>query len=391
MRFLTAPYIFPINKSALKNGILVIDDSGKIMDLLSGSESISQDTYIETFDGLLCPGFINTHCHLELSHLKGVISPKKSLPFFIEEIIQKRNSNRDQLEEAMTKANEEMIAGGIVAVGDISNSTDSIEIKRNSRIHYHTFIEIFDITPARADEVFTEGKKLRDEFLKAGLNASIAPHAPYTVSENLLKKIFIENDKIKTIHNQETESENEMFFKGTGLLIDKMKKISGAFNTWNGRGKSSLQSILSQLPDEINLQLVHNTFTSEKDLDLIPGDVFRNLFWCLCVNANLYIESRTPDIRIFQGRNARITIGTDSYASNTSLSVLSELKTISDLFPVSLENLLKWATLNGAEFLKMDKQLGSFEKGKSPGVLSISDIDETNTGLRKYSRITRVV
>jgi cytosine/adenosine deaminase-related metal-dependent hydrolase len=71
-------------------------------------------------------------------------------------------------------------------------------------------------------------------------------------------------------------------------------------------------------------------------------------------------------------------IGTDSYASNWSLSVLDELKTIQQHHPeIPLEEMLGWATLNGARALQMDKHLGSFEKGKKPGVVLIKDFNAT--------------
>ncbi|HRP60104.1 MAG TPA: amidohydrolase family protein, partial [Vicingus sp.] len=80
-----------------------------------------------------------------------------------------------------------------------------------------------------------------------------------------------------------------------------------------------------------------------------------------------YIEGRQPNYHLFL--NEKCTIGTDSLASNWSLSILDELKTISNNSPnIELEKLIKWATINGAEFLGIDNQYGSIEKGKKPGI-----------------------
>src|SRR5207237_2654574 len=100
-----------------------------------------------------------------------------------------------------------MFSGGIVAVGDISNLNHSLEIKKASRIKYHTFLEIFDLNPSRADEVFSNALALESEFINNNLKeVSITPHAPYTVSTNLLKLIDKHAEKRNSplsIHNQE--------------------------------------------------------------------------------------------------------------------------------------------------------------------------------------------
>ena len=110
-----------------------------------------------------------------------------------------------------------------------------------------------------------------------------------------------------------------------------------------------------------------------------------NAFWCLCPNANQYIEQTMPPIELLRSEKAKLVIGTDSYASNWSLSVLDELKTIHEHHPqIPLAEMLGWATINGAQALQMDKHLGSFEKGKKPGVVLITGADAFN-GIKNAS------
>jgi cytosine/adenosine deaminase-related metal-dependent hydrolase len=105
-----------------------------------------------------------------------------------------------------------------------------------------------------------------------------------------------------------------------------------------------------------------------------------NAFWCLCPNANQYIEQTMPPVELLRSENANIVVGTDSYASNWSLNVLDELKTIQQNQPqIPLAEMLGWATINGARALQMDKHLGSFEKGKKPGLVLIKGIDALNS------------
>jgi aminodeoxyfutalosine deaminase len=92
-----------------------------------------------------------------------------------------------------------------------------------------------------------------------------------------------------------------------------------------------------------------------------------------------------PPIELLRSEKANIVIGTDSYASNWSLNILDELKTIQQHNPqIPLEEMLGWATINGARALQMNQHLGSLETGKKPGVVLISGVDALN-GLKNAS------
>ena len=142
-----------------------------------------------------------------------------------------------------------------------------------------------------------------------------------------------------------------------------------------------MQSYFTKLEKAKNIILVHNTFTKQEDIDYIKlqthPDSYRDklqTFICLCVNANKFIEDAVPPIEMFRKNNCSIVLGTDSLASNWSLSIFEEIKTIQKNFPsIPLEEILKWATSNGAKALKLDHELGSIEKGKKPGIVNITE------------------
>ncbi len=394
MRYLSADLVFPVHIPPVSEGILVVDTEGKIIDLLDPVKNeIPSSLPIERFNGILCPGFVNTHCHLELSHLKGKLSQKKGLPEFISEMVEKRNGNDEEIIHAMTQADNEMFSEGIVAVGDISNSAISSIIKKKSDIYYHTFVELFDISSDRADKVFNDGIDLQKEFSENGLIASIVPHSLYTVSDQLMKLICANTEKSKSIfsiHNQETSGENEMFEKGTGALIDKMQKLTSAFSNWKPSGKSSLATFIDRFNPMFSVQLVHNTFTRLFDIQLMLRKN-NSVYWCLCINANLFIENVSPDITMLTKEKCLVTIGTDSYASNLSLSVIDELRMIATKYPkIALEEMLTWATINGADFLRISNKYGSFEKGKKPGINHISGIDIKQLKLKNESKLQKL-
>ena len=197
------------------------------------------------------------------------------------------------------------------------------------------------------------------------------------------------DNKTVTIHNQETDFEDTLFKSGEGdfTRMYGMMKMDTSF--FKPTGKSSLQSYLHKLDKAKQVLLVHNTFTKEEDI-LFANSQSSNINWCICINANLYIEQAIPPVEMLRQNNCHMVIGTDSLASNWSLSVLDELKTISKQFPsIALPELLQWATLNGAKALQMDDTIGSFEKGKTPGIVLIEQLQNNNIG--ETSKATRIL
>jgi len=378
MQFITADKIYTINSTPKENTVIVIDDSGLIMDLLN--EKAVDPLKIKHYDGFICPGFVNTHCHLELSFMKDKIQTGQGLHIFIKEVESLKKPNDNEVFEAIKIADEEMYANGIVAVGDISNTSNTFNYKTKSKIYYHNFLEIYAFDETRADATFEKGLNLQNElktFLgdKTQQQSSVTPHAPYSASIkllNLFNAYAKRNQSILTIHNQETEAENLFFKEKKGNILDRLNHFNIPTDNWQAPGKSSLQATLPHLPVNNKLQLVHNTFTNQDDV-FFATNYNQNLFWCFCVNANLYIENKVPNVNLFTQNNCTITLGTDSYASNWSLSIFDEIKTLHKHFPqIEWNDLLTYATLNGAKFLGVENKFGSIEKGKTPGLNLIS-------------------
>ena len=398
MRKIAANYIFPITQKPIKNGIIVIDDNGTIIDLIDTKGEIKETENLEFYSGILVPGFVNAHCHLELSYLKNKIEKHKGLSSFITDVRVLRDDDEKNIIKAIKNADREMRANGIVAVGDISNCNVSFQTKKESKILYHTFIESFGFDENKAEKNFNNAVSLFNEITdKYCLNASLVPHSPYSVSKNLFNKIseFAKKNKsIISIHNQECEYENSLFLNKTGKLFDALKTIGIDFTSWKHSGKSSLQSTLPLLPKQNKTLLIHNTFTNQQDVDFALNYFAenKNIFFVLCPNSNLYIENRLPDIGMFVKNNLNIAIGTDSLASNNNLSILDELKTINQKFSnIPFNETLKWATLNGAKALNFDSQLGSFDIGKKPGVNLISNFDFKNMKILDESEVRVLV
>jgi aminodeoxyfutalosine deaminase len=358
------------------NSVLMVAKDGVVEEVVA-TENAGGD--VEVFDGILSPGFINCHCHLELSHMKGLIPERTGLADFVFKVVTERHHSPEEILKAIEIAEKEMFSNGIVAVGDICNASLTISQKKKPNLRYYNFIEATGWLPSVSESRIERAKNLLDEFSKLNGSCSIVPHAPYSVSENLWKKVqpYFRN-KVVSIHNQETIFEDEFFLGGTGDVVRMYEMLEIDNSHHRPTKKSSLQSYFDKLSDAETAILVHNTFTKQEDLDYIKQPPATNsqlkAFFCLCVNANKYIEDALPPVELFRKNNCTIVLGTDSLASNRSLNILDEIKTIRENFPaIPLEEILLWATSNGAKALKMDDQLGSFEKGKRPGVVLIKE------------------
>lgn len=389
---ISADYIFPLHTDPIQEGVVVLDEKGTISALAQRQDF--EPSEIETYDGFLVPGFVNTHCHLELSHMKGLLPEKTGLVPFIKGILANREASEDVKTAAMLKADKEMFDAGIVAVGDISNVADTFRIKANSKLYYHTFVEIFNLQPALAEETFRQGLEVYHQLTECGLQGSLAPHAPYTVSPQLIRTIDRFNETIDapcSIHNQETAHENDFFIEGTGDLVQFYQEWGFDISFFEPSGKRSLPSVLPHFSPESRLLLVHNTMTNKADIDFAQA-YMKNLCWNFNPNANLYIEDKLPAFEIFSNDHLPCSIGTDSLASNHQLSVLEELKTIEQAAgSIPLDQLLIWSSRNGAQILGIDDKFGSIEPGKRPGLVLIEGVDVAEMRLTEHAHAQRIV
>jgi len=358
--------------------VLITDEQGVVVELTT---SIDAGEDIEQFTGTICPGFINAHCHLELSHLKDVIPPHTGLIPFLLDVVGKRDFPMETILDRIEKAEKEMFQDGIVAVGDIGNTANTLETKRNSKIRWNNFVEVLsfsdEMSPKRMQEYSEVLKAFNDaelELEKDHFKSALVPHAPYTISNLTFKEINkLTPGAVISMHNQEHPAEDVLYKTGEGDYLPFLKIFGFDASPFPITGKSALRSCLPHFNNKQRILLVHNTFIPEEDITFAIDYAKAHLagvHFCLCTNANLYIENKMPPILKLMEQGADLVLGTDSYSSNWQLSIAYEIKTISERVPeIPLEKILQWATINGARALGREDELGSFEKGKKPGVV----------------------
>ena len=376
MKKYTAEKIFTLDKEPLIDHVVVTEDDGTILsiDPMSAHDSSS----VQKFDGIITPGFINTHCHLELSHMKGLVDTGTGLIPFISSVVKYRDFPEEQILDAIEKGDREMYDEGIVAVGDISNKVDTAATKKKSKINYYTFVEMFDfmqssMTEATIDQYKTVFDAHDDTD---GNKKCFVPHAPYTVSVGLYEYIRNENYQEDTIsiHNQETQAEQDLFINKEGGFLPFYEGFGFSLEKFDATGKGSIHHAMKYLNANMKTLFVHNTLTSAMDIEAAQNWSWK-VHWATCANANLYIENQLPDYRAFLDAGAKMTIGTDSLTSNWQLSVMEEMKTIKKYKSyIPVETLITWACKNGAEALGYEDQLGTIEVGKKPGLVHIDAI-----------------
>ena len=384
MRIISANSIFNGINFLSQEMALVIDDYGLLKDIVKKTEI--QSSEIEHYDGIIAPGFVNAHCHLELSHLFSQIDPKTGLIEFLKQVIAERNNfNKKEQEDAAIEADFKMWESGIVAVGDISNIDTTFKTKANSKIYYHTFIELIGLNPLHSETIFEKGLSLLKELENYNLIGSLAAHAPFSSSKLLINKIAnynILNNLAFSIHNQESEEETKFFAGRPSGINDLFNYLNIDINWFTPPKTSSLLSYLDVIPNKKSL-LVHNTFCKEED---IIASKHKFINWCFCPGANLFIENTLPNCDLFLNHNQNWCIGTDSLASNQKLDMCFEASILLSKLPsISIESILKALTYNGAKALGIEDKFGKLIIGKNTGLNLIQHSDTQLNFIKKIA------
>lgn len=392
IRKISAPTIYPISSESMENKVLIFDENGKLVAIDDVKNHAANE--IDFYEGMLVPGFVNVHCHLELSHLKGVAQTGTGLIDFISQVIKNRNHPQEIIQDAIAREEQNMIDSGIVAVGDISNTTDTFAQKQKENLYYSSFIEYFDLFQENnTDNIIQQYDAVFNALSTSPKNKkSKVPHAPYSVSGNLFQFLAAAtkqgDKKTISIHNQETPPENELFQHKSGNFIPFYERINCSTSAIPQLHQTSINYALKYLNQNHRTLFVHNTLSTKEDIEAAHTQLqTENVFWATCPNANLYIENALPNYKNFLETNAQVCIGTDSLTSNWQLNILDEIKTILKYQSyLDFETTLKWATLNGAKALGFDTDLGSFELGKKPGVVCLNHIENGNITVKTTAK-----
>lgn len=358
-----------VTVDAATRRILAIEQYGDDLDLTAG---------VEFHAGVLSPGFVNAHTHLELSHLCGAIEPGCGFAAFGQAVGRLRDATDEAGRiDAACRADAAMWDEGVEAAADIMNDDTSFAAKERSRIRYRSFLEVFGLRRSNLTEQ-------RARLSHPG--TSLTPHSTYSVTDADFRAVCAEGDAPLSIHFMETEDERTLYFGG------------GALHEWYARAgfgcdflKYGMPSerIVECVPKGRSVMLVHNCHIMPIDFDIIMTHFTAPVYWVLAPRSNRYISGTGPrTVGLLRSCGAKICIGTDSLASNTSLSIMDELKCFPD---IGLEELLTWATRNGAEALGMADEIGTAEVGKRCGLVLVTGVDYSTMRLTPQAAARRII
>ncbi len=391
MKYFSAQFILTNSGPPLKRSLIKADDDGTILSVENTEGNLKETRAVEFYNGIIIPGFVNCHCHLELSHLKGAIPKGTGLAGFLTLLQNIRNNDPDVILSSVISADKELYREGVELCADICNDKVTFTVKMKSPVRYLNLLEVFATDPGKAAGRMSEIIRLSEDSEKDGLPYFIVPHTVYTVSLplfRLLREKTNEN-RVTSIHFMETKGEDTFVSDHSGPLMDSLLK-AGMLPKELHTPESCVSAILNEVTPSGSLILVHNTYTDRSTIKAIQKR--KNTYWCLCPDSNKYIENKLPPVDLLTSEGCDIVIGTDSLASNTRLSIISELKTIQENFPAfGLEEIIRWATLNGAKALGEDQNYGKIEPGMRPGLLLLENVDLINFKLLPETSLTRLL
>lgn len=390
---IAASYVYTLDaEKPIVNGYVEYDDAtGEILAVGQCSDTE------EVIRGALVPGFVNAHCHVELSHLHKKFRKGTGMAGFIDQINELRDWAGKEVKTALVRQwMDKMWNAGVSAMADISNDDSSFEVKKDHPMYTRTFLEVFGSEPEMCEGVMADVKALNEVADAAGIDAAPTPHSCYTMSPELLSASAaagLERGWI-SYHSQESQEEEDLLLTGTGAMYENRKR--SGMSTPPVTGESSLKYFIDRLavvrpaPYDEHILLVHNVCLSQGDIDA-ARKVMKNVFWAVCPLSNIFIHDALPPIRLMRENGLAIMVGTDSLSSNDDLDMVKELVCIHDNFPeVPMTELLEWACRNGACFLGKEDVLGSLTPGKRPGIVLVTGMDE-NGCLTAYSASKRIV
>ena len=376
MRY-TAELVYTLAGDPVRNGFVEVAPDGAILSVGQAEGPVDE--------GIICPGFVNAHCHVELSYMKGLFKKGTGMAGFIDQINALRDtSSMEDKVAALKEAMDSMWASGVQAMADISNCADSFEVKASHPMYTRTFLEVFGANPGECSAVMEGVLGLQKEAEAFGLDAAPTPHSCYTMSPQLVTASSAEGLKsgFLSFHSEESDEEEEMMRYGRGPMWDN--RVRNGIPTPPVTGTSSLEYFLQRVTEAVpapvpgNVLLVHECCLTPEGAAR-AREVLEHPYIAVCPLSNLFIHNMLPPIPVMRESGIPICIGTDSLSSNDTLSMIDEINCLRKAFDFPLQEVLTWACLNGARFLGLESRLGTLEPGKRPGLVRI--VNNTSTRL----------
>jgi len=366
--------------TAVKNAPLlehysVIVQNDTIVDLLSTALARSQYTSADTVsldEHILIPGLINLHTHAAMNLMRGIADDLPLMQWLNEHIwpAERAVVSSDYVRDASLHACAEMLSGGITCFNDMyffPQATAAAIYQSGMRANLGLFVSEFANSYANdADDYLQKGFESHDSWRgNSMISSSIAPHAPYTVSNRTFEKIITYAEQLSIgIHTHLHETRDEISQSETQYGVRPIQRLAAL-------------GLLGP-----NFTAAHGVHLLPSEIDMLSG---HGCHIAHCPSSNLKLGSGIAPISSMLKNNVNVGIGTDGAASNNRLDMFAEIRLAAllakgaseDPTTVPAHQALEMATINAAKALGLDDKIGSIEIGKEADVVAIKLSDIT--------------
>lgn len=365
---LRAKYVMPNSRTIIENGAVAIQGS-EIVDV-GPYPTIQHSGTLPIHDlgeAILTPGLVNAHIHLDLTSSADSVQRVPKFTDWVFQIVGKRNPST--IEPSIREGVQQSLAGGVTTVGDIDGTGGSAQILRDTPIRKVVFCEVLgfsgdsNATGLARLTAYLGTPPVSDSLLTPALS----PHAPYSTSADIYRQCVASGLSVCT-HIAETEDELEFLSSGTGAFVDYLEAFGISTAGWHPPQATPMQYMETLGVLDKKSLLAHCNYLTDADMTILAVSGASVVF---CPRSHHYFyHTDHPIVRLIES-GINVAIGTDSLASNWSLSLLDELKFLARTQPcIRPETLFDMVTCNGAAALGL-KQVGRLEKGWQADVIAV--------------------
>ncbi|HVJ86166.1 MAG TPA: amidohydrolase family protein [Caulifigura sp.] len=389
-----ARIVCPLDGPPLDNGVVEIED-GWILE-------VHQRPHADTLhlgDVAILPGLVNAHTHLEFSNLEAPLGPPNPFAAWIGSVVAERR-RRCRIDDdvkcrvaadPIARGLRECFATGTSVVADIVTGAladvDGLEqVQRALRAgRLIPFPELLSPTPSGVSATLDAAREYARTVsdLAADAEVGLSPHAPYTVTRDLLDRAVQWADaevRLLAMHVAETREELELLKKGTGPLAEMLQRIGQWDPDALGVG-GGLTPVLKALSQARLTLLVHGNYLTDKDLQFIEGHPCLSLVYC--PRTHEYFGHDPWPLEQALERRILVALGTDSRASNPDMNLWEEAKVVARRFPqLAPETIFGMATIDGAKTLGIGHLFGTLSPGKTGDLCCVQLAGEGTDPLR---------
>jgi cytosine/adenosine deaminase-related metal-dependent hydrolase len=358
---LATTWVLPVDGPPIRGGRVSAADGRVVWVGRAGDPGAPEGAVRDLGPGVLLPGLVNAHCHLELSPLAGKVPFGTGFVPWVEAVVAARGRLAEDAGRSRAEAIRSLEERGTVAVGDVSNTLEHLDQLAASRLRVVVFLELLAWDPARAELTMTWAEERLAEAHRApAVDVRLAAHAPHSVSPELLRRL-VERGGVAAIHLAESPEESRFLSEGDGPWADFLERRGLGHVGFRPPGTSPVEYVDGLGLLHPGLMAVHAVQVDDEDRRRLAR---RGVSVAVCPRSNRNIGVGTADVPALLAAGVHLCLGTDSLASVETLDVLDEAVCLARQFPgLDPAAVVRMATAGGAEALGLD-DLGTIAPGK---------------------------